>query len=115
MSKNKKQVRAQFRASVFKRDRFTCQVCGRKSSPEKADEELDAHHITDRSLMPNGGYVAENGITVCEGGADSCHMQCERFHISGGTSWNEGLHPEDLYAKIGSSHEQAVRASERLG
>jgi hypothetical protein len=82
-------------------------MCGR------SDCKLDAHHITDRNELPNGGYVKENGITLCDvdGG---CHMKAEEYHISGGKSFQYGFHPNDLYAKIGSSLESAVRASERL-
>lgn len=61
MPKNKKQIRESFRQSVFKRDNFTCKVCNTKRSID----ELDSHHITDRNEMPNGGYVKENGVTVC--------------------------------------------------
>jgi 5-methylcytosine-specific restriction endonuclease McrA len=50
---HKKIIRSIFRTSVFKRDNYTCKVCNTKC-PE---EELDAHHIMDRSLMPKGGYV----------------------------------------------------------
>jgi hypothetical protein len=71
---------------------------------KRQEEDLDAHHITDRSLMVGGGYVASNGITVCK---DECHMKVERFHITEGEEWNEGLHPDDLYRIIGSSREQA--------
>lgn len=109
----KKDVRAAFRRAVFTRDRYHCVVCGRKWSPADADPALgriNAHHITDRSLMPHGGYVAENGVTVCDGGADSCHMMCEAYHISGGKSHEPGFHPDDLYRKIGSSLEAALRA-----
>lgn len=112
----KKDVRAAFRNSVFERDKHVCQVCGRKWGSADADPNLgrmNAHHITDRSLMPGGGYVRENGITVCDG-PDSCHMRCEKFHITGGSEWVEGLHPDDLYKKIGSSQERAFKASQRL-
>lgn len=105
--KRKQQIRAKFRSDVFTRDKNTCQVC-QKTQPQ---DELDAHHITDRNDMPNGGYVASNGITVCE---ENCHMRVEKFHISGGQEWEEGLHPDDLYKMIGSSKEQAIRDSERL-
>lgn len=103
----KKKIRASFRDSVFKRDNHTCKVCKKK----KPVDELDAHHITDRSLMPNGGYVKENGITLCK---DTCHMMCEEFYISNGENWHKDLHPNDLYSMIGSTCEEAVRASESL-
>ncbi len=69
---------------------------------------LDAHHITDRNEMPNGGYVKENGISVC----DDCHLKAEEFHSTGIAV--EGFAPADLYQKIDSSHEKAVAAAEKL-
>lgn len=95
MSQKKKQMREQFRNDVFKRDMLTCRVCGKKREPE----ELDAHHITNRNDIENGGYIKANGITVCK---DECHMKVELYHITGGKEWNEGLHPNDLYRMIGS-------------
>lgn len=109
----KKEIRKKFRDSVFKRDGYKCSWCGNgpfKSEPEK---HLDAHHITDRNDMPNGGYVPENGISLCKYGEndlekDSCHMKAEKFHISGGEEWEEGMHPDDLYKLIDSSKELAI-------
>lgn len=83
-------------------------MCPFKSSPEKAEEELDAHHISDRNLLPNGGYVKENGISLCE----ECHKKAEVFH-STGTS-HPGYSPEDLYKMINSNYEKAKEASEKL-
>lgn len=40
--------------------------CSVRSYPERAERDLDAHHITDRNEMPNGGYVPENGISLCK-------------------------------------------------
>lgn len=104
---SKKDIRKNFRNAVFKRDNYTCKVCGTKQE----ESALDAHHITDRSEMPNGGYVKENGITLCK---DECHMKCEKFHITGGEEWEDGLHPDDLYKMIGSSYDLACLASEKL-
>jgi transcription elongation factor Elf1 len=39
MGQNKKQVRAAFRNVVFTRDRFTCRLCGYKSSIEKSEDD----------------------------------------------------------------------------
>lgn len=108
MSSKKKIVRELFRDSCYKRDGFRCAMCFMKSSGEKCHEELDAHHITDRSIMPNGGYVKENGISLCP----ECHIKAEVFH-STGTAY-PGYAPEDLYKKIKSSYEKAVEASNRL-
>lgn len=107
MSKKKKAIRAAFRNAVFGRDSHTCVTCGAEHAEA---EPLDAHHITDRTLMPNGGYVASNGISLCP----SCHLMAEAYHISGHQDWYEGFHPNDLYGLIDSSYEEAVRDSERL-
>jgi 5-methylcytosine-specific restriction endonuclease McrA len=103
MSAEKKRVRDRFRNTVFERDGYKCRMCG------KSDEPLDAHHITDRNQMPNGGYVKENGIALCPG----CHEKAEVFHNTGTAL--PGWSPEDLYKKIASSHTVATRASQRLG
>lgn len=102
---NKKQiVRANFRDAVFKRDNYKCKMCGLKTDIE----QLDAHHITDRTLMPNGGYVKENGIALCP----ECHIKAENFHNTG-TSLPD-YSPEDLYKKIGSTYDKAVQASKKI-
>lgn len=109
---NKKKVRDAFRNAVFKRDGHKCVMCGKTG-------QLDAHHITDRNLMPNGGYVKENGITLCSSGDDhelyykrSCHWKAEQFHIH--DEAYPGYSPEELYQKIGSSFELARKSSEDL-
>ena len=77
-------------------------MCGKKGS-------LDAHHITDRNEMPNGGYVPENGITLCiADDDDSCHFKAEVWHRSGKTAFFPGYKPDDLYALIDSSYEKAM-------
>lgn len=107
MSQEKKKARAAFRDAVFKRDGYKCRMCGFLL----ADGNLDAHHITDRNLMPGGGYVKENGITLCdiEGG---CHQKAEMFH--NGLTIDNGFMPDDLYKLINSSYEIALRASKKL-
>lgn len=55
--KEKQKIREQFRKEVFTRDNFKCVFCDL--------DAVDAHHITDRNDMPNGGYVKENGISLC--------------------------------------------------
>lgn len=104
MSTKKKQIRAAFRDAVFSRDNNRCRVCG------ASDVELDAHHIVDRTEMPNGGYVKQNGISLCE----SCHIKAEVYHSSNHTKCEEGFHPRDLYELINSSHMRAYKASENL-
>lgn len=102
MSKqHKKLIRKQFRDSVFERDDYKCAFC-------EETEDLDSHHITDRTLMPSGGYVLENGISLCQ----AHHKLAEQFHETGDSFL--GMSPDDLYKKIGSSYEKARMASEKL-
>ena len=106
MSQKKKAVRDKFRKDVFDRDRHRCRMCG--IVPDNGDEGLDAHHITDRNLLPNGGYVKENGISLCA----ECHIKAEQFHSTGEAV--PGYAPDELYAKVGSSYALAMTASKRL-
>lgn len=62
--------REKFRESVFERDSGKCVFCN--------SDGVDAHHIMERRLFPDGGYYIENGITVCE----ICHLRCESTEIS---------------------------------
>lgn len=103
----KKQIRKKFKREVFERDNYTCKVCGK----QRPEEELNAHHITDRNEMPNGGYVKENGITVCE---NPCHLLVEEYHMSGHQNYHEGLHPNHLYKMINSSWTIAYTKSSKL-
>jgi 5-methylcytosine-specific restriction endonuclease McrA len=106
MSADKKRIREGFRTSVFGRDDHKCRGCGWTIFADGI--VLDAHHITDRNLMPNGGYVKENGISLC----NTCHEKAEVFHSTGTAL--PGWAPADLYTMIGSTYEQAVKAAERL-
>lgn len=104
MSNKKKAIRELFRDAVFKRDGHKCRFCS-------ITENLDAHHIIDRTLMANGGYVKENGITLCP----QHHLHAEIWHSSGGTDSVEGMTPTDLFKKIYGTYELAVEASLKLG
>ena len=103
MSKKKKKVRDAFRNDVFSRDKNKCRKCGQKA--------IDAHHITDRNEMPNGGYVKENGISLC---AD-CHEKAEVWHLSGDIEFVDGYKPSDLYKLIESNYAKALLFSIKLG
>jgi len=105
---NKQLIRQNFRDAVFKRDKYTCRVCN-QGDPTKG-MGLDGHHITDRNEMPNGGYVASNGISLCFG----CHIKAEHYHGTQGKAWEEGFHPRDLYNLIGSSFTKAYDDSAGL-
>ena len=62
--------RDEFREAVFARDDRLCVIC---SAPA-----VDAHHIVERRLFPDGGYFPGNGASVC---AD-CHMKAEQTLIT---------------------------------
>jgi len=61
--------------------------------------------------MPNGGYVKENGISLCDT-EYGCHKKAEQFHL--GNDVEKGFMPEDLYKLINSSYELAYKKSEEL-
>lgn len=98
MSKLKRDIRRAFRDAVYSRDGYRCRVCASRQAP------LDAHHITPRADLPCGGYVVENGITLCA----SCHRKAERIYEVGEPA--PGYSPEELYALIGSSRETALQS-----
>lgn len=93
----KAEIRRRFREAVFTRDGYRCRVCGCNDAP------LDAHHITPRENLPAGGYVAENGIALCDR-ANGCHRRAESGELK----------PEQLYAAIGSSYARAHEKSVEL-
>jgi hypothetical protein len=62
--------RDKFREGVFARDRHTCIFCDQPA--------VDAHHIIERRLWPDGGYYLENGASVC----GPHHLDCERTTFS---------------------------------
>lgn len=63
-------TREEFKSQVFTRDSHRCVLC---SSPA-----VDAHHIIERKLWPDGGYYLDNGASVCA----SCHLLCEETKVS---------------------------------
>ena len=63
-------TRDKFRESVFARDNHTCVFCSKPA--------VDAHHILERRLWPDGGYHIDNGASVCA----EHHMACEMTTIS---------------------------------
>lgn len=63
-----------WRASVFSRDNFTCQICGRRGV------RLNAHHIKSYADHRELRYVVSNGITLCE----PCHKLVHKVRKGGG-------------------------------
>lgn len=62
-------TRDEFREGVFARDKHTCVFCDKPA--------VDAHHILERRLWPDGGYYLDNGASVCE----EHHLMCEKTLI----------------------------------
>lgn len=56
-----------FRMSVFKRDDFTCKICGQRNGNHAA------HHLNGWSNFPEERFDVNNGVTLCE----PCHLD---FH-----------------------------------
>lgn len=63
-------TRDQFREGIFARDNYVCVFCKQPA--------VDAHHIIERRLWPDGGYYLGNGASVCE----KHHLACESTEIS---------------------------------
>lgn len=62
--------REAFKSVVLARNAGACAFC--------AEKAVDAHHIMERRLFPDGGYYAANGVGVCSGH----HLACETTDIS---------------------------------
>ncbi len=59
----------EWRRLVFKRDDFTCQVCGERGA------SLHAHHLRSWAKHPETRFEVSNGLTVC---AKICHAMKDR-------------------------------------
>ena len=63
-----------WRTSVFKRDHYTCQCCGRTNKKgNKFSLYLVAHHLNNFKNYIDERYDVDNGITLCV----DCH---KAFH-----------------------------------
>ena len=62
--------RAAFKEAAFARDKGRCVVCGAPC--------VDAHHLLDRKLWPDGGYYIDNAASLCS----AHHLDAERCAIS---------------------------------
>lgn len=62
--------RQTFKEEVFKRQKYTCAFCDLPC--------LDAHHLIERKLWPDGGYYLDNGVGVCQ----THHWQLETTELS---------------------------------
>lgn len=59
-----------WRKAVYKRDNYTCQTCGNRSSKNNA-VMLNAHHIKKFAHNKELRFDVKNGITLCE----DCHKK----------------------------------------
>lgn len=50
---------AKWRSSVYKRDKYICQMCGKTT-------QLNAHHIKMWAFYPELRFEVSNGITLCK-------------------------------------------------
>ena len=57
-----------WKREVFKRDNFTCQMCGAKTT-------LEAHHIKEKVNFPELEYDVDNGICLCH----DCHRKTDNY------------------------------------
>lgn len=62
--------REDFKQAVFARSNGRCVFC--------TAQAVDAHHILERKLFPDGGYYLGNGAAVCE----EHHWQCETTKLT---------------------------------
>lgn len=62
----------EWRAAVFERDEYTCQMCDKPSNGN-----IQAHHIRPWSDFPELRFDANNGITLCE----SCHRSTKSTEL----------------------------------
>ena len=69
-----------WRFKVFRRDKFTCQVCHRKRSK---DVSIEVHHILRKVDFPQLTLCVTNGITLC--------TQCHRKVTGDEYSWVKQL------------------------
>lgn len=77
----------EWRTSVFKRDKYTCQCCG-----DNNGGNLEAHHIYNYSEHDDMKLDTANGITWCE----FCH---KRFHDEYGYTNNDFFQFEEYMNK----------------
>lgn len=59
---------AAWRKAVFSRDKYTCQVCGKRGG------ELNAHHLMPWAKNKECRFSVENGVTLCK----DCHMDAHK-------------------------------------
>lgn len=72
-------TRDEFREGVFLRDDRRCVICGAPA--------VDAHHIIERRLWEDGGYLLDNGASLCAEhhlAAERTTLGCEEIRAAAG-------------------------------
>ena len=59
-----------WRESVFARDNWACQKCGKRG------EKIHAHHIQNFAQFPELRFAIDNGVTFCQ----DCHQQFHKIY-----------------------------------
>jgi len=62
-----------WRAAVFQRDNYTCQMCNKPSTGD-----IEAHHIYPWRAFPSLRFAVANGITLCQ----KCHLSIRGAEMS---------------------------------
>jgi 5-methylcytosine-specific restriction endonuclease McrA len=71
-------VYTEWRKDVYKRDNYTCQICGISSNNlKKISKKIHADHIKSFAYYPKLRYDINNGRTLCE----DCHKKTENYGI----------------------------------
>lgn len=93
-----------WRTSVYQRDCFTCQICG------KLGGRLNAHHIFPISLFPKMVFEIDNGKTLCL----PCHKLTDSFGLA---ACNKRRELQERLSKLTCSEAWAetLRNVQRLG
>lgn len=68
-----------WRNSVYERDNYTCQICGKRCS----NENIVAHHILPFADYPHLRFAINNGITLCR----SCHSNLHKNYENKTIQW----------------------------
>ena len=77
----------EWRKIVYKRDNWTCRVCGAHGGL------LNAHHLNSYDAFPDERFSEDNGVTLCS----SCHTEFHKAYGFGNTTkeqfqeWEQGI------------------------
>lgn len=93
-------ARDDFRQAIFARDDSLCVICGAPA--------VDAHHIMERRLFPDGGYDVDNGVSLCADHhlmAEQTLLPCDTLRAKAGIKrivLPPHLYDDEVYDKWGN-------------